>query len=271
MVGDSDIVVLNRDRIYYLNTYMVNSNTPDWVCQIGCSVFHRRDPTRPPTHSRCDIDSAASSGYNALAVCLHPKYATTSEWIVLMKADWPAENIVLALLCERPMHGYELAQVVKTDAALRAIWRIELSEVYFLLRKLLKLGFIVEHAEEDSGTRPRRVLYTPTPAGQAAFETWLTTPEKYPRNLRTALLARVYLALRRDPALAAQLVDAQKEHLTTWLQRERDRVYEDGLVALVHRFRAAQVEAALVALDELRRLALDRADATAATIPASTM
>ncbi len=187
-----------------------------------------------------------------------------------MQADWPAENIVLALLCERPMHGYELAQVVKTEAALRAIWRIELSEVYFLLRKLLKSGFIMEHAEEDSGTRPRRVLYTPTPAGQSALEAWLTTPEKYPRNLRTALLARVYLALRRDPALAVQLVDAQKAHLQAWLERERDRVYEDGLVALIHRFRAAQVEAALVALDELRGLASDRAGATAdATIPAS--
>ncbi len=172
-----------------------------------------------------------------------------------MHADWPAENIVLALLCERPMHGYELAQLVKSDAALRAIWRIELSEVYFLLRKLLKLGFIVEHAGEDGETRSRRVLYTPTPHGRAALEAWLATPEKYPRNLRTALLARIYLAMRRDPTLALQLIDAQKEQLAGWLARERERVYADDLVALIHRFRTAQVEAAIVALDELRRLA----------------
>ena len=175
-----------------------------------------------------------------------------------MRADWPAENILLALLCERPMHGYELAQTVKTDAALRAIWRIELSEVYFLLRKLLKQGFIVAEAEVP-GAGPRRVIYAPTPAGRAALEAWLTTPEKYPRNLRTALLARIYLALRRDPALAVRLVDAQGEQLTEWLARERDRPHEDEIVALVHRFRAAQVEAALVALEELRRVALARA------------
>lgn len=187
-------------------------------------------------------------------------------WIPSMHADWPAENIVLALLCERPMHGYELAQVVKSDAALRAIWRIELSEVYFLLRKLLKLGFIVASAEEDSGTRPRRVLYAATPTGQAAFEAWLTTPERLPRNLRTALLARIYLALRRDPALAVQLIDAQKEQLTSWLGREQDRAYTDDLVALIHRFRAAQVEAAIVALDELRRLALVRAHIAAPVV-----
>ena len=151
------------------------------------------------------------------------------------------------------------------------IWRIELSEVYFLLRKLLKLGFIVEQAEERA-TRPQRVLYAPTPSGQAALETWLSTPEKYPRNLRTALLARIYLALRRDPALAVQLIDAQKEQLTNWLGREQDRIYADDLVALIHRFRAAQVEAAVVALDELRRLALVRADVTVpSATPASTV
>lgn len=175
-----------------------------------------------------------------------------------MHADWPAENIVLALLCERPMHGYELAQLVKSDPALRAIWRIELSEVYFLLRKLLKLGFIVEHAEEEGGARPRRVLYAPTPAGRAALDAWLINPEKLPRNLRTALLARIYLAMRRDPALAVQLVDAQKAQLAGWLAREQDRAAADEVVVLIHRFRAAQVEAAIAALDELRRLALAR-------------
>lgn len=177
-----------------------------------------------------------------------------------MHADWPAEFIVLALLDERPMHGYELAQLVRSDVALRAIWRIELSEVYFLLRKLLKQGFIVEHAEEQ-GAGPRRVLYAPTPAGQAALKTWLATPEGYPRNLRTALLARIYLALRRNPVLAVQLVDAQKELLADWLRRQEDRRETDEVVALIHRFRAAQVRAAMVALDELGGLAKARASA----------
>lgn len=180
-----------------------------------------------------------------------------------MRADWPAENIVLALLCERPMHGYELAQTVKSDAALRAVWRIEISEVYFLLRKLLKRGFITEHAEEQ-GAGPRRVLYAPTPAGNAALEAWLAAPERYPRNLRTALLARIYLALRRDPALAVRLIDAQREQLADWLARGEAQATEDEVVALIHRFRSAQVEAAIVALDDLRRLASARAGASPA-------
>lgn len=179
-----------------------------------------------------------------------------------MQADWPTENIVLALLCERPMHGYELSKTVKNDLGLRAIWRIERSEIYFLLGKLLKQGFIVEvEPAEEKGTRPARVIYAPTALGEAALEDWLTSPEKYPRNLRTAMLARIYLALRRDPALAVQVVDAQKELLLNWLECERNRGIENEIVAMVHRFRAAQVEATVIALDDLRRLAVARVGA----------
>jgi DNA-binding PadR family transcriptional regulator len=177
-----------------------------------------------------------------------------------MQADWPAENILLALLRERPMHGYELAQQVKSDAGLRAIWRIERSEVYFLLRKLLKRGFIVEHAEEQ-GAGPRRLIYAPSASGLAALEMWLLNAEKAPRNLRTAMLARIYVALRRDPALALNLIDAQQKQLIDWLMHERDRTFDDEIVALVQRFRAAQVDAMIVALDDLRRLAQQRTQA----------
>jgi DNA-binding PadR family transcriptional regulator len=59
------------------------------------------------------------------------------------------------------MHGYEIAQVVQGDEALRVIWRIERSEIYFLLGKLSKGGLIVERAAEQAGG-PVRVIYAPT-------------------------------------------------------------------------------------------------------------
>ena len=77
-----------------------------------------------------------------------------------MRADWPSENILLGLLCERPMHGYELARLAQEDQALRAIWRIERSEVYFLLGKLRQKGLIAEHAEEHAAG-PARTIYAP--------------------------------------------------------------------------------------------------------------
>jgi DNA-binding PadR family transcriptional regulator len=174
-----------------------------------------------------------------------------------MRADWPSENIVLGLLCERPMHGYELARLAQEDEALRAIWRIERSEVYFLLGKLRQKGLIAEHAEEQSGG-PARTIYAPTEDGRAAFERWLEMPEVRPRHLRTALLARVWMALRYHPPSAVLLIEAQKHTLRNWLDRAAEQHFENEVVALVHHLRAAQVRATLDALDEFRRLAISR-------------
>ena len=171
-----------------------------------------------------------------------------------MQSTWPSEFILLALLCERPMHGYELAQIARQDTPLRAIWRLERSEVYFLLGKLVR-GELIEESGQERGGGPRRVIYAPTAAGQAAVERWLRTPERLPRNLRTALLARVYLALRRDPRMALDLIDAQRATLESWLNRERERECPDEIVRLVRGLRAAQVEATLRALDEFRAMA----------------
>jgi len=173
-----------------------------------------------------------------------------------MKSDWPSENILLGLLAEKPMHGYELALRVRGDEALRAIWRIERSEAYFLLGKLLKQGYIspAEGGEEPAGG-PARQVWSATEAGRAALAQWLASPELYPRNLRTALLARVYIALRQDPQVALRLIDAQKRVLEEWLAAARRRESGNQVVAVVQRFRAAQVQASLEALDELRRLA----------------
>lgn len=175
-----------------------------------------------------------------------------------MHADWPSEFIILGLLCERPVHGYELARLAQEDAALRAIWRIERSEIYFLLGKLKQRELIAEHAEER-GSGPARTIYAPTGAGRLAFEQWLRTPEARPRNLRTALLARVWMALRYDPAVAVGLIDAQKQTLSDWLEHTGEQRFDDEVVALVHQLRAAQVRATLDALNEFRRLALARA------------
>ena len=160
------------------------------------------------------------------------------------------------------MHGYEIAQVVQSDEALRAIWRIERSEIYFLLGKLSKGGLIMESATER-GSGPVRVIYAPTGSGRAQFHQWLRTPEEKPRNLRTALLARVYMALRHDPGIAVGLIDAQKRVLDEWLVREGQQPSDNEVVALVHRLRRAQVTATLEALADLHALALSRQQASA--------
>jgi DNA-binding PadR family transcriptional regulator len=172
-----------------------------------------------------------------------------------MQPAFPSEFILLGLLAERPMHGYELAQLVSTDEALRAIWHIEPSQAYFLLRKLTERGLIVETAEEQAGGPPR-VIYAPTSGGLAALHAWLREPEGSPRGLRNAFLAKLYLALRIDRPAADELLSAQKQALSQWAARHRELAGTDDFAALVHRLRLAQVEAALATLEDVRPEAL---------------
>jgi DNA-binding PadR family transcriptional regulator len=130
------------------------------------------------------------------------------------------------------------------------IWRFARSEVYFLLGKLRERGYVAESGE-GKGTGPTRTIYAPTEKGCAAFETWLRTPELRPRLLRTAFLARVHLAMRRDPRGAAQIIAAQQAHLREWLGRERENAPAEEYLRLVLEVRAAQVEASIKALEEL--------------------
>lgn len=181
-----------------------------------------------------------------------------------MHAPWPSENLLLGLLVEQPMHGYELARLVCDDEALRAIWHLKRSEVYFLLGKLLAQGHIVEAAapvgelasQRRQGAGPPRQIYEATPAGRALLDAWLSGPVATPRDLRAAFLAKLYLARRRGPTAALALLERQRQVLRQWQERLRGAAPAEPFLVLVHRLRLAQVEAALAALDDMRGMTL---------------
>ena len=146
-----------------------------------------------------------------------------------MQALWPSENLLLGLLAEQPMHGYELARLICSDATLRAIWHLKRSEVYFLLGKLLAQGHIAEVADlEGEPTMqkrqvagPPRRIYEATPTGRALLDAWLIEPVPSPRDLRAAFLAKLYLARRRDLATALTLLERQRRVLCQSQERLR--------------------------------------------------
>ena len=175
-----------------------------------------------------------------------------------MRASWPSENLLLGLLAERPMHGYELARLVCDDEALRAIWHLKRSEVYFLLGKLLAQGHIAEGAADqvDGGQRraggPPRQVYEVTPSGRSLLEAWESEPVSSPRDLRAAFLAKLYLAHRRGPAQTLALLDNQRRVLRRWRERLSAAAPAESFLALANKLRLAQVEAGLRALDDIQ-------------------
>lgn len=117
------------------------------------------------------------------------------------------EYPLLGLLIQEPAHGYRIHQRLTTD--LGQIWRISLSQVYNILKRMETHGFIIGHMQEQVGT-PARRLFEATQKGTKRFEEWLYTPSgSSVRAIRVEFITRLYFALARDKEQASQLIDEQ--------------------------------------------------------------
>ena len=81
--------------------------------------------------------------------------------------DMSTRLIILGLLRERPLYGYEIKQIVEEHMG---DWtNIAFGSIYFALKKLAEDGFVVQAAVEQEGNRPSRTIYQITEAGRAEF------------------------------------------------------------------------------------------------------
>ena len=78
--------------------------------------------------------------------------------------------LLLSLLAEQPMHGYELNQQIQARA-IRAWAAVGLSSIYQTLSKLVAEGLLDTREEPNEGQgAPYRTVYTLTDAGRARLE-----------------------------------------------------------------------------------------------------
>jgi len=87
--------------------------------------------------------------------------------------------IVLAILQERPMHGYEISTFIEQQA--QGCYRPSPGAVYPALRALLNKGYIRIKSEE------RRKIYQITPAGRSLLKEKHAQIDKCIREFREAI------------------------------------------------------------------------------------
>lgn len=92
---------------------------------------------------------------------------------------------VLVLLWERPMHPYEMAQVLRERGKDMSI-NIKWGSLYTVIRSLERNGFIEVTRTFREGRRPERTVYAITEEGREEMRAWLreliAVPAKeYPR------------------------------------------------------------------------------------------
>ncbi len=107
---------------------------------------------------------------------------------------------MLALLAERPAHGWALSREVAPGAEIGEIWSGDRQRVYRALRKLNELG-LIESALTEPGEGAHRTVYRPTAAGREALESWLYEPVTSLREAQPTFMLKLAFIQRsgRDP------------------------------------------------------------------------
>ena len=161
-----------------------------------------------------------------------------------------AEWIVLALVSERPTHGFAIAQLTAADGELGRIWQIPRPVVYRALGRVETAGLITEDGIEP-GNGPQRTIYAATDAGHHAADAWLQTPVQHIRDVRSHLLMKLAL-LHRTGVSPAELVRRQRATLAPIadaVSSEHDE--SDGFEATLHAWRRANAAAAISFLADI--------------------
>jgi PadR family transcriptional regulator AphA len=162
------------------------------------------------------------------------------------------EWTVLAVVSERPTHGFAIAQLTAPQGELGRIWQIPRPVVYRAIGRLLDAGLLVPGAVE-SGRGPQRTLYSVTPAGAAAVRRWLDTPVEHIREVRSHLLVKLAL-LDRAGSDPSGLLERQKAALAPIAQAiEAERPGPHSFDATLLAWRRATTAATLNFLDEMTR------------------
>ncbi|SRR5579875_444812 len=112
--------------------------------------------------------------------------------------------LLLGLLLNGPLYGYQLHQVVRAHGELYA--DLKKANLYYLLERLAKDGYLEVEVEAGTrGARGERLIYTITDAGRARFHTLLRETllsyEPVHTGIETAVVFLSYLSPEEGIAL----------------------------------------------------------------------
>ncbi len=119
------------------------------------------------------------------------------------------EWIVLALIAERPCHGFAIASLTAQDAEIGRLWYVSQPMVYRSITRLAERGLISPTGTEDSQRGPQRIVYSATRPAKLAATRWLSEPVLHIREVRADLIIKFVLLRRRDIS-PSRLIERQR-------------------------------------------------------------
>jgi len=163
----------------------------------------------------------------------------------------PGEWAVLALLSERPSHGWAVASQLGPSGELGSVWSLGRPLVYRSIDILAERG-LIEPAGHEPGLRgPNRTIYRTTCAGATALVQWLEEPVEHVRDVRSLLLLKLIFVERTgfDPTPILEGQRATIEASVASLERRLQA--SAGTEAILLRFRLESTRAVVRFVDGL--------------------
>ena len=97
--------------------------------------------------------------------------------------------IILGLLSEQPLTGYDIAKAFDSDIG--EFWSANHSQIYPLLKKL-ETEKLITHQVIVTGEKLEKKRYSLTDAGQQEFELWLSSPTPTLSNNKDEFILKLY-------------------------------------------------------------------------------
>jgi DNA-binding PadR family transcriptional regulator len=124
----------------------------------------------------------------------------------------PLHHAVLALLAEKPAHGYELKS--SFEQAIGDQWGgLNIGHLYQILDRLSR-DELIESERQPQPVKPDRVVHHLTAAGRAELDRWLSEPSTRLRGYRDDFFLKLMAAVQvGDPETLDGVLRRQRAHL----------------------------------------------------------
>src|ERR1700682_3253936 len=129
--------------------------------------------------------------------------------------------VLLSLLAERPMHGYQ-ANLELERREIRDWAGISRPQVYYSLEKLARAGLIRSLETDEPAAGPERSSFGTTAQGRAALANALEREEWARQRDRPAFLTWIALSWQARPGVVQGQLERRRSFLEKEVQREKE-------------------------------------------------
>src|SRR5512141_120888 len=126
------------------------------------------------------------------------------------------KHSLLALLYQRPMHGYELGK--QLSLAISQEWDVKAGQIASTLVRLKEAG-LVDYEVVETSDAPDRKVYAITDAGIEELRQWYLMPEIRDYRLGDAFYIKLVFSVLGGPVSPEHVLMAQRRELYQQLHK----------------------------------------------------